>query len=130
MCGLFIIGGGVARIAMGIKLLQLCYLIILIILVVIIAVLLVVIFAKIGLLGKSPLVQDKTVVPTDYEKPTKQQKKLIGKVGFAQTVFKTSGKLVINGVVYDAISQGEYIEKDSKVKVVAIENNNIVVKKI
>ena len=54
----------------------------------------------------------------------------IGKVGFAQTVFKASGKLVIDGAVYDAISEGEYIEKDSKVKVVAIKNNNIIVKKI
>jgi len=128
--GLFIIGGGIARILMGIKLLQLCYLIVIIILVIIIAILIVAILAKIGILGKSPLIQDKTVVPTDYEKPTKEQKKLIGKVGFAQTVFKTSGKLVINGKVYDAISRGEYIEKDSKIKVVSIENNNIVVKKI
>lgn len=128
--GIAVVGGVIARVAIGIKLLQFCWLVVLIVVVIIISILLVGLFAKMGLLGKISLVQSKTVVPHDYEKPTKQQKKLIGKVGFAQTVFKASGKLVIDGTVYDAMSEGEFIEKDSKVKVIAIKNNNIIVKKI
>jgi len=127
---LFTIGGVVARIIIGATLLQILAMIILIVAVVVISILLVVILAKIGLLGKVSIIQDKTVVPTDYEKPTKEQRKLIGKVGFAETVFKTSGKLVLNGKTYDAMSEGEYIEEGSKIKVVAIKNNKIIVKKV
>ena len=127
---IFTFGGMITRVIMGTSLLQFLAMVILIVLVIAVAIILVVVFAKIGLLGKSQLVQEKTVVPADYEKPTKEQRRLIGKVGFAQTVFKTSGKLLINGKTYDAMSDGEYIEKDSKVKVVAIKNNDIIVKKL
>jgi len=128
--GLFTIGGVVARVIIGTNVIQFLAMIIMIIIVVIVAILLVVLFAKIGLLGKISIIQSKTAIPTTYDKPTKEQKKLIGKVGFAETVFKTSGKLKLDGEVYDAVSEGEYIEKGSKVKVVDIKNNAIIVKKV
>lgn len=126
---LFTFGGVVARIIMGATGLQILSMLILIVAVVVISVVLVTIFAKVGILSKSALVQDKTVVPVDYEKPTKEQRKLIGKVGFAYTVFKPSGKMQLDGKIYDAISN-EYIEKGEKIKVVEIKNNSIVVKKV
>jgi len=127
---IFTFGGIVVRCVLGVTILQIAYLIVFIVLLIVLALLLVVILAKIGVLSNSPIVQEKTVVPVDYEKPSKEFKKLVGKTGFATTVFKTSGKFVINGKIYEAISQGEYIEKDSKIKVVKIENNTIIVKKI
>lgn len=127
---IFTIGGVVARAIMGTTVIQFLSLVILIVAVVVITALLIVILAKIGLLGRVSIIQEKTAVPTDYEKATKEQRKLIGKVGFAETAFKTSGKFVLDGNVYDAISEGEYIEKGSKVKVVAIKNNDIIVKKV
>lgn len=126
---LFTFGGAVARIIMGATGLQILSMLILIVVVVVVSVVLVTIFAKAGILSKSALVQDKTVVPVDYEKPTKEQRKLIGKVGFAYTVFKPSGKMQLDGKIYDAISN-EYIEKGEKIKVVEIKNNSIVVKKV
>lgn len=126
---LFTSGGAVARIIMGATGLQILSMLILIVAVVVVSVVLVTIFAKAGILSKSALVQDKTVVPVDYEKPTKEQRKLIGKVGFAYTVFKPSGKMQLDGKIYDAISN-EYIEKGEKIKVVEIKNNSIVVKKV
>ena len=128
--GLFTIGGVVARVIIGTNVIQFLAMIILIVVVVLVAILLVVVLAKVGLLGKISIIQSQTAIPTAYDKPTKEQKKLIGKVGFAETVFKTSGKLKLDGEVYDAISEGEYIEKGSKVKVVAIKNNDIIVKKV
>ena len=128
--GLFTIGGVVARLIIGTNVIQFLCLVILIVLVVVVAILLVVILAKVGLLGKISIIQSQTAIPTTYDKPSKEQKKLIGKVGFAETVFKTSGKLKLDGNVYDAVSEGEYIEKGSKIKVVAIKNNAIIVKKM
>lgn len=64
-----------------------------------------------------------------FKRKTKEEK-LVGKVGFADTTFNPSGKLVINGEIYDAISQGKFIEKGSKLKVIAVENNKILVKQI
>lgn len=127
---IFTIGGVIARIIIGATLMQILAMVVLIVAVVVVSILLVVILAKTGILGKISLIQEKTVVPQDYEKPTKEQRKLIGKVGFAETVFKTSGKFVLDGKTYDAMSDGEFIEEGSKVKVVAIKNNKIIVKKV
>ncbi len=59
-----------------------------------------------------------------------KREKLLNKVGFADTPFNPSGKLVCNGEIYDAISQGKFIEKGSKVKVIEVSENKIVVKQI
>lgn len=127
---IFTLGGMVVRIVLGASWVQIACMVLLEIAVMIATILLVVLFAKIGVLGKTQVVQNKTAVPVNYEMPTREQKKLIGKVGFAETVFKTSGKFKLNDVVYDAVSNGEYIEKGSKVKVIEIKNNTIIVKKM
>ena len=127
---IFTLGGMIVRIVLGASWVQIACMVLLEIAVIIVTILLVVLFAKIGILGKTQVVQNKTAVPVNYEMPTREQKKLIGKVGFAETVFKTSGKFKLNDVVYDAVSNGEYIEKGSKVKVVEIKNNTIIVKKM
>lgn len=127
---IFTLGGMVVRIVLGASWVQIACMVLLEIAVMIVTILLVVLFAKIGVLGKTQVVQNKTAVPVNYEMPTREQKKLIGKVGFAETVFKTSGKFKLNDVVYDAVSNGEYIEKGSKVKVIEIKNNTIIVKKM
>ena len=127
---LFTIGGFVSRIVIGTTWLQILIMIILIVVVIAISVILVSLLARMGLLGKISIVQEKTVVPTDYEKPTKEQLKLVGKIGFAYTVFKPSGKLIYDGKTYDAMSDGEFIEQGEKIKVVDIKNNTIIVKKV
>ena len=126
----FTIGGAISRMILGTNWMQILAMFILVVAIIAVSVLLVTIFARIGLLGKVSIVQEKTVVPTDYEKPSKEQLKLVGKIGFAHTVFKPSGKLVLNGNIYDAISDGEFIEQGEKIKVVEIKNNNIIVKKV
>ncbi len=54
--------------------------------------------------------------------------RLIGKVGFADTTFNPSGKITINGEIYDAISQGKFIEKGCKIKVISVQGSKIIVK--
>jgi len=54
---------------------------------------------------------------------------VVGKIGIAQTVLRPSGKVMIDGKLYDAFSRGEYIEKDEQVEVVAIESSTLRVKR-
>lgn len=54
---------------------------------------------------------------------------LVGREGIAATVLRPSGKVTIDGTVYDAISLIGYIEKGTKVKVVRFETGQIYVQK-
>lgn len=55
---------------------------------------------------------------------------LLGKNGIAETFFRPSGYISIDGKKYDAVSEGEFIDKGSNLKVILVEGNRIVVKKI
>lgn len=52
---------------------------------------------------------------------------LIGKEGVATTVLRPSGKVRVDGELYDSVSDSGFIEKDSLVKVVRFENAQIYV---
>ena len=54
---------------------------------------------------------------------------LIGKNGKAFTVLRPIGKILINDEIYDATSSGEFIEKNTKVKIISNEGSNLKVKK-
>ena len=56
--------------------------------------------------------------------------KLVGKEGTAYTILRPSGKVEIDGEVFDAYTRGSYIKKDEKVKVVSDEGTSLKVKKI
>lgn len=45
---------------------------------------------------------------------------LKGKIGIAQTVLRPGGKVLIDGEVYDAVTEGGYIPKDEKVTVIRV----------
>jgi membrane-bound serine protease (ClpP class) len=55
---------------------------------------------------------------------------LIGKVGVAQTVLRPSGKILIEGKLYDAYTRGDYIEKGAPVEVVSDEGTSLKVKMV
>lgn len=52
---------------------------------------------------------------------------LVGATGTAVTVLRPSGKVVVNGVTYDALATLAYVEKDTPVIIERIENNQIYV---
>ena len=52
---------------------------------------------------------------------------LIGKEGITATVLRLSGKVIIDGVYYDGISESGFIEKGVKVTVVRFENAQVYV---
>ncbi len=53
---------------------------------------------------------------------------MTGKIGFTHTVLRPSGKILIDNILYDASSLGDFIEKDSKIVVIAQETNTLKVK--
>ena len=57
-------------------------------------------------------------------------KDLLNKEGIADTYLRPSGFIIIDDKKYDAISDGEFIDKNSKLKVILVEVSKIVVKKI
>lgn len=52
---------------------------------------------------------------------------LIGKEGIAATVLRLSGKVIIDGEFYDAVSESGFIEKGEKIKVIRFENAQVYV---
>lgn len=53
---------------------------------------------------------------------------MIGKEGNAYTVLRPSGKIIIDGQLYDAFTQGDFIEKDCPVVVIGQEGAELIVK--
>lgn len=55
---------------------------------------------------------------------------LIGKQGVVEAVLRPSGKVLIDGEVYDATSERSYLEKGEKVVVFKVEANQLFVRKV
>ncbi len=55
---------------------------------------------------------------------------LTGKKGITQTVLRPSGKISIDGNIYDAYTRGEYIDKGSTVEVVNVAGSTLQVKQV
>jgi membrane-bound serine protease (ClpP class) len=53
-----------------------------------------------------------------------------GKQGVAQTILRPSGKVLIDGKIYDAYTRGEYIERGETIEVVGDETTSLRVRKI
>lgn len=60
----------------------------------------------------------------------KNHSELLHQVGYALTSLRPSGEIVIDDNRYDAMSQGDFIEKGSSVKVIKVENGQILVEKV
>jgi membrane-bound serine protease (ClpP class) len=54
---------------------------------------------------------------------------LAGKTGVTETVLRPSGKVVIDGLIYDAYTRGDYIDKGSSVEVINVIGSSLLVKK-
>jgi membrane-bound serine protease (ClpP class) len=62
-----------------------------------------------------------------YSVRTNEQN-LVGKSGVAHTVLRPSGKVLIEGNVYDAFTRGEYIQKGDQIEVIGTEGITLKVK--
>ncbi len=55
---------------------------------------------------------------------------MIGRMGTAQTVLRPSGKVLIDGQIYNAFTRGEYVEPGTPVEVISDETTSIKVKPV
>jgi membrane-bound serine protease (ClpP class) len=55
---------------------------------------------------------------------------MMGKTGWAFTVLRPSGKVIIDDKLYDAFTRGEYIEKGEPIEVISTESSTLRVKKV
>ena len=100
-----------------------------IIIVVVIAVMMtsVVLFFHAGR-DKSPIKFQEKEEPVDNYLSASDMSYLIGQIGIVSTDLRPAGKCEINGVTFDVRSEGNYIVKNSKVKIIKIQGNTLIVK--
>lgn len=135
--GFFGITGGtllvfslVYRLVTGGTIIQFIYMICIIIIILSIIVIVAIRSARFGLLRKSGLIQSKNALPVDYASDEKNFAFLLGKEGYTITICKPVGKVEIDKLEYQIITNGEFLKKGIKVKVVEVDGTTIVVKKI
>ncbi len=58
------------------------------------------------------------------------EESLVGKKGKAYTILRPSGKVMIEGTIYDAFTRGDYIEQNADVEVISNEGTSLKVKKV
>lgn len=121
-------GGVVARIIIGATLNQILIMILSSISLVVLAILIMVVSAKAGWIRRSPIIEDKTSISVNYGSDDKKLLKMLGKVTFATTEFKPSGKFDYNGESFEARTNGEFIEKGEKIQIIEIKADKIIVK--
>jgi len=54
-------------------------------------------------------------------------RKWLGKTGVAKTDLRPAGKAIIDNLLLDVVTQGDFIEKNSNIKVIHVDSNHIVV---
>jgi membrane-bound serine protease (ClpP class) len=96
---------------------------------IIVSILLIKVFGKKMRLFKKIILTDSTNTESGYVS-NKNRSELVGKEGYALTVLRPSGTILIEDERIDAVSEGAFIDKDAKVKVVKAEGARIVVRAI
>jgi len=58
-----------------------------------------------------------------------QADRLLGKVGEARTILRPAGKAVFDGKLFDVVTQGDIIERGSKIQIIEVKGSRIVVQR-
>ncbi len=88
-----------------------------------------IVFVIIFKLGFRSTLFNKVVLGDEIQSHSSSDKKsLLGKSGTSITMLRPSGKISIDGEVFDAITEGDYIKANKPVKVYRIEGFKIIVK--
>ena len=85
--------------------------------------------AKKGLLAKKIILGERFSKELGYS-TSKSYEALLGLEGITITVLRPAGKVKIDEKEYDVVSEGRFIDENTKVKVVEVEGSRIVVSKI
>ena len=80
--------------------------------------------------GKQVILQTTQEREDGYIAQATDQHELIGMLGVTLTPLHPSGTMILNDARYDVVSEGEFIEKNIEVKVIAVEGARIVVRAV
>ena len=79
-----------------------------------------------SLFGKRLVLAD--ALPSTFENPVQRSlKDLIGQSGVAKTPLTPSGTVEVDGTEYDALSDAEYVDGDTAIRVLEVRNNRLIV---
>lgn len=65
-----------------------------------------------------------------YTAASQDYQRMVGKTGTAHSILRPGGKVIVEGVVFDAIAESGYIEKGDPVEVSGYQTTQLVVRKI
>ena len=85
--------------------------------------------SKKGLLSKTPFIMKESAVSKGVAEGTADYTALVGKQGRTLCALRPSGIAEIDGVRYDVIAEGEFVDADETVSVLRVEGVRIVVVK-
>lgn len=77
---------------------------------------------------KSPIILEKELTKDPGYIDSEDLNYLVGKEGVTTSILRPAGRCEIEGVSFEVRSDGEYIEKGKKVKIIKIESSMIIVK--
>lgn len=86
--------------------------------------------ARKGKISQSPLILKDELDKESGYSSTKDMEFFIGREGTALTDLRPAGMCDFDGVKLDVVSEGDFIKRDSQVKIINVEGRRIVVKKI
>ncbi|MDA3898356.1 MAG: serine protease [Desulfobacteraceae bacterium] len=91
----------------------------------------IVLFVGIKLLSKSPATLKTSLSKTNgFSSQSEELIEFMGLSGEAVTDLRPAGTAVINNRRVDVVSRGEYLDKGTKIVVLAVEGNRVVVKQV
>lgn len=130
IAGLVTMGAGiVVRIFEGLDFLQAIWFVLTIVAGLLIMSFVVLVGGRRLVLGRTGIFENSTTISTHYNQVDRELKKLVGKTGKTVSKLDLAGKAKIKGKIYDVMSINSYIESGAHIKVVAIKNNTILVRK-
>lgn len=123
---LCLILGVIARAVEGATLTQTLLLLILVLVAICVLFIVFVKSAKNGFLSRTPIIEGGTAIPTNYGENVNVN--LLNKVGLTKTICRPAGKVEIGGKIYDAMTDGHFIEANKNVRVVKVEIDYLYIK--
>lgn len=128
---IMVIAGIVVHAVLSGSVLQVLFILIILSLVFTLIVLVFLRSAKYGLLAKLSFVENKTALPLDYDqKDENDLTHLIGKTGKTITECRPIGKIIIDGMLYDAFAKSDFIKNNEDIIVIEIESNSIYIERL
>ncbi|WP_068674298.1 NfeD family protein [Oceanobacillus sp. Castelsardo] len=74
--------------------------------------------------------KDQLTSEAGYNSMSKEYEKLLGQIGMTKTDLRPVGTIEVNKKDYSAVSNGQWIDKDSHIQVIQVDGTKILVEKI